>query len=240
MTTKRKYSVSTEQNKRRSSRNHIFSVFAHFLLWAAFILITTVPKPSFSALVDKTAAVVGDKILTYREIEIRYITGQVIDGYDPKIFGGELSESSFNVARNKAIRDLLVQNYLERIALKTSVDPKEIDREADALSKYFKTADQYNKFLKFYEIDNEEIRDIIGYKLTGDDFFKKSMVFSSAVSDKEALEYYENEKAKKFYGKSFGDLKANIKKYLQKQKIQRSTEEWIKEQLKRVKVRLIG
>jgi hypothetical protein len=82
--------------------------------------------------------------------------------------------------------------------------------------------------------------DIIRDKITVEIFFSRSLDRVTPVTDEDARAYFEREQDNKFYGKTFGQMKGYIKKYLQNRMVERSNDEWVESQMQKVKVRLIN
>lgn len=179
---------------------------------------------------------IGDKVLSYREVQLDYTITRLLDGMRVELYKDRMEEKEYKAALDYSIRKALVLKYLERIALKRELQDRDIESRVAGIRKSVKDLD---RFLKYYEMDIKELEVEIEEKLNVDYFFEKARGVVDSVSDKEIRDYYEKEKDNKFYGKSFDELKGYIKRYLEKQKTAGRNDEWIREQMEKNKVRIL-
>ncbi len=229
---KRRYCDLTEKITRKLLYSRITINYSITL-----IVILILFHNSYAALIDRTIAIIGDEVLTYREIQKIFVVSRLADGSKVTLFKDELSEKDYENARDYAIKTEIVKAYLNRIALKSPSEEFESRKVYDKIKDSFKK-DRFKRFLDFYEIDQTSILSIIKDKLIMERFFSRAALLSENVSDSEVKEYYDKEKEGKFYGSPYNDIKEHIRKYLKNRKRQERINAWLNEQKRQIKVRI--
>jgi hypothetical protein len=110
--------ASTGKSLFKACFRGIFLYSFQVFLGLNLFLNSSYAKPVF---IDRTVAVVGEDPITYREVELMYITGMILDGFRVRLYDVSLSPEDFGKARYSLIKTRLVTSHLERIALKNPV-----------------------------------------------------------------------------------------------------------------------
>jgi hypothetical protein len=228
---RQKYSASTDLSTRKSYLNLLLMFFI-----PAVILFR--PSGLRASFIDRTVAIVDDRVLTYREIELSYLVERMVDGSKVDLYPGELKGNEFNAALNWGIKVCIVKSYLRRIAIQNPVSDEEIKSAMDKVRRYFSKGG-LEKFLRYYEIDYAGFTAQIRDKLEVEYFFRRSGGFAEPVTEADVREYYEREKEGKFYGKSLQEMQGYIRRHLEEQNLLQANKDWLKGEMKKIGVRLI-
>lgn len=235
---KRRFSGLMERKIRKYlSESLSCRVLVSFLLISFLIFLLRMTSPC-AALVDRTVAIVGEDILTYRDIEKRYILHKLAQGTTVRMFEA-LGPKDEKAALKHSIRVALVINYLKRVAIESVPKDEAIDKNLSYI-RGFLGPDRFERFKTYYELNERSIKRYLSENLILEDFFSKLEAISNRVTDQEVRAYYKSQKDNKFYGRSFEKLKEYIRKYLQNRNLEERIKDWIKNQKKHIKVQIIG
>jgi len=207
--------------------------------------------------VDRIAAVVGNKALTGREVIIterdvdlaakinllRHSRREAI-AVDPK---GRLAEI-FAVAkrpdvREKALEYLVAQAVVydeaRRLAFQR-VRLSEVQKELDDFKAKFVTAEEYERFLSENEITEKDLASLIERTLLADRFSRDSVRLNIPIREDEIREYYlKHQSSPQLAGKTLEQARTMINQLLYEERFPRAWSEWYKELRKRQSVQVL-
>jgi hypothetical protein len=188
-------------------------------------------------LISKVAGSVADTIVTSRDVKISHMVELAFKrkGFD------EVEESSgkFSNVVSEALLEWML--FMEAQAIKTEeVENAEKLKLEQDLNSLIRGANEAGNYWKKLEVTAEEKRNFIDRKLKS----KKLLQFRTqssyvTVSDKDALSYYQQNKAK-FGNSNFEKLKVNIKNYLEQQNAEVRLKEWLTILQKKYNVKHLG
>jgi hypothetical protein len=230
LTEKRKYSDLTGRSRKKS----IYKLATFLILLLGFTI------NSFSALLDRTVAAFGDKVVTYRDVEKSYLVNLIASGKVAVLYPApEMEGEKFNKAREESIKYILVRMQLEKLALKGLVPASEIEREYEKFRKNLGNQNDLDKFCRYYETSPALIKSLLEKRLTSERFFERQSFNIVDVTDEEVKSYFESEKNDKFKGKTLEQSRDFIRVYLKNERQTQGEDGWLKEQMKKYGVRLI-
>lgn len=201
---------------------------------ASPVLRNTLVHPGVT--VTKSAGIVGDHVLTSREVRISYAVDQVLG-----LSNNVNSIKELVVPSSGETYSAIVTNSLLEWIVKFEADSFSVGKISSEEVK--KTSYQVGKELEKFsvwkdmDVSSTELDEVVLRKLTARNFIRfKTETSGVAVSDAEAKDYYEKNRVK-FGSVPFDQLKDNIRTYLAQQTAQARLREWFETLKRKYKVR---
>lgn len=218
------------------------------VLWLSYVLLSVhlalaqgpeakTESKTEGKLISKVSGSVADTIVTSRDVKISHMVELAFKrkGFDDI----EESSAKFSNVVSEALLEWML--FMEAQAIKSEdVENSEKLKLEQDLNSLIRGGNEAGNYWKKLEVTAEEKRNFIDRKLKS----KKLLQFRTqssyvTVSDKDALAYYQQNKAK-FGNSNFEKLKVNIKNFLEQQNAETRLKEWLTILQKKYNVKHLG
>lgn len=184
-------------------------------------------------LISQTAGLVGDTVITTREVQINHLLEQASYSKQ-KVVGIDVEDSKFKSFVTGVVLEWVV--YKEAIALQYGVvDEKEIDKMVKQVRLKLAGIKPWQKL----QATNEEIRSHVERKIRAKTFIQfKANSSIVPITDTEALQYYQQNRSR-FGSLEFAQFKDRIIKFLTRQQVDQRLKSWFQVLRQKYKVKNI-
>lgn len=188
-----------------------------------FSLLTIAAIPAVAAVISQTVGALGDRVYTSREVLVSATLEKVLAGVP---VGGSAELSVGSPEFQKEVSILLLEAAVAKEADAFSlgkIEKAELDSTREKLEK----AVDGKKAWAALQIKNDELEKLIAQKLAAKNFARmKRESMTSVVSDGEAQDYFEKNRAKFGSSLPFASFKDNIKSFLAQQQLEERMRSW--------------
>jgi hypothetical protein len=206
-----------------------------FLFLTLFIVWKKVP----AEVVTRSCAVVGNKVVTSREVKISFMLDRVAGlvhlkpSKIPKIgWTVEDRSESFKKQLNQRLLDVTVSEEADNFAVVQILEAK-VAEKAKKYLEILKTIPAWQQL----EVQNEELYSLIRTKLKAEAFLRfKAESATQIISEEDSQKYFEKNRVK-FSGVTYEQVRESIKEYLRQQQIQEKLKDWFEVLKRKYKVK---
>ncbi len=184
--------------------------------------------------VSQSVGMVGDKIVTSREVQVSAILEKVIEKNKSDYVPTEMkiSDSKFAVELNA----LLLETVIAQEAASFNVGQVSANEEKATLERVEKTLKGKSSW-DALEVGSLELNRMLSQKLLAKSFLKyKTESMAGIITDQEAQAYYDKNRVK-FGNMPFASFRENIKSFLSQQQLQERLRSWFEVIKRKYKVR---
>lgn len=189
--------------------------------------------------VTRSCAVVGNKVVTSREVKISFMLDRVAGlvhlkpSKIPKIgWTVEDRSESFKKQLNQRLLDVTVSEEADNFAVVQILEAK-VAEKAKKYLEILKTIPAWQQL----EVQNEELYSLIRTKLKAEAFLRfKAESATQIISEEDSQKYFEKNRVK-FSGVTYEQVRESIKEYLRQQQIQEKLKDWFEVLKRKYKVK---
>lgn len=184
--------------------------------------------------VSQSVGMVGDKIVTSREVQVSAILEKVIEKAKSDYVPTEMkiSDPKFAVELNA----LLLETVIAQEAASFNVGQVSANEEKAMLERVEKTLKGKSSW-DALEVGSLELKRMLSQKLLAKSFLKyKTESMAGIITDQEAQAYYDKNRVK-FGSMPFASFRENIKSFLSQQQLQERLRAWFEVIKRKYKVR---
>ncbi len=191
--------------------------------------------PAPGAIVDRTAIVVGKRVVKDSDIQRDLRITSFLNGQQP----------DFGVASRKSAAARLIDQELIREQIRSGRYPVALETEADQLlaqtkKDRFASEAQYHRELMQFSISETDLKDALLWQLTVLRFIDARFRPAVVVSDQDIQQYHDAHRAELSKAhpdaKSAGDLRQEVEQLIAGERINKLLDEWLGQSRKEIRI----